>query len=1186
MDHRKSPLYALVYILSISLFLPLSMAQDLAKEPSPKIDEYLSQGKELYRQDKLKEAIETWQKVLEIEPDNSQAQRYIERTQERLQELEETQSSAKEEALIKKAQEEKEETRPPLKATIEIQPFTAKGPELIPEKGKPVRMLNLKQAVQVAVDNSMSLTTARREIKLSKQKVKDAWRGLFPAASVKWEEIDGTTTGEDFKGREFYLELQQPLYQGGRLTNTLRQAQINMQVARHNYQKIKNDLVFEVEQAYHILASTKKTYRELTELLAVAHSDYKMGEKEFELNLEREIDFLNIKNLYQETEYKVLSNQKDLTLAYLTLYQTLNVDPQTETIDIPETPDPKILEIDLEQCTKLAIENRSDLTIKELLYKFNKYGLQIALSQNRLKIDLTASGGYKDEVFITEDLQLKPEWYIGIKGSIPIWLNTFEYSFIDQDKVPSAGQTTSTQFRSSTATLRLFDNTGYTSITEAKVNLDKAKDELEKLEKSVVFETKQDFYEYQKAVYQLSNSATKLKLSEVELAIVETQRDLNLAATNDVLRTRIKLWEAKTGYHQATAGYFTSIAKLNKTIGLCDYFQPMGEETTSTAYPIPPPDLNIALSQTNISPRTVSTSLDLKNQQFRHMDNKSIEPSPVGTKKQEEITKSAEPIKEEGKSSAEKQNLEKEKKAINIEEQKRKDEEKKLSEQKKLEDKKKQEEQKQLETLKREEEKKQAQLKKQGEENNKKATKEFEISKKKEEEAKKLEEQKKREEEKKQEQAKKEEEKQKAIKEKEAKKIEEQKKNEAEKQLKEQQKAEEKRKQKEQKQLEKNKKEEERKQREAEKQRQEQEKQNKKLEEQKRKDEEKKLSEQKKLEDKKKQEEQKQLETLKREEEKKQPSKPVQPENIKEEIQKAKQEILADLEKEKKIRQEIASQKSDIQKTETAKPDEYAAAEALANDIAKIKDEKQKLIELGNKEKLLQLQKEEEKKKKEYDKKIDAQIKKDEKIKEQKTIALEREKRKEEERIFKLRKEEERKLAELKKQEEKKIAEERKVKEKQQKEDAEKAKKAKQEQEAKPKLEEKKKTEETKKREAQKTPDQSEINKMPQPQPAQTQPEQKASEYQTAVEAAKQKLSQLEAEKALLLTNLKSQQDTYQNEVNKSVEKGKKYYGSKDYASAIKEWSKALALDPSNKEAKDGIKSAEDALRKSYSQNK
>jgi len=210
---------------------------------STNIDELLNEGKNLYRLEKYNEAVNVWKKVLTIDTQNSQAQRYIERAEEKLKELKQT-------------------VAPDIKIETKIQEIPVvpgiSTPELVPTAEQKPQLLSLKDCVQTALDNNLSLKAAKREIKLSKQKTKDAWRALFPAASIKWDEISGTTTGEDFRGREFYFEMQQPVYQGGRLVNTLRQARVNMMISRQNYQKIKNDITFEVEQAFHILAATKK----------------------------------------------------------------------------------------------------------------------------------------------------------------------------------------------------------------------------------------------------------------------------------------------------------------------------------------------------------------------------------------------------------------------------------------------------------------------------------------------------------------------------------------------------------------------------------------------------------------------------------------------------------------------------------------------------------------------------------------------------------------------------------------------------------------------------------------------------------------------------------------------------------------------------------------------------------------
>jgi outer membrane protein TolC len=565
-----------------------------ASEDLSEVETLLNDGKRHYRDGEFGKAISVWNKVLTADPSNRKALRYIERAEAK-------QSASYEKADLSPA---KPTAIPPKIAEIPSQVLEAPmtpaimQPEIVQadpfaSKSKwDADALTLKDAVTIALANHKPARIALEEVLVARMKVTEAKRGLFPAASLKNEEIEGRAVNgavlSNFRGREFTLELQQPLFQGGRLVNTLRQSQINLAVAVKNYDKLKEDFIFEVEQAYFILTNSKDTLKNLQGLQASSKEAYDAIAKQKEIGVAREVDVLNIQSQYEDVNFQVSSAVNDLMLAKLTLLQLLGFEQETE-YDVVAPPtlkkaDYDTLDIDLDEALKLAYQNRSDLYIRELMVQFQQYGVEIAKSKARMKVDLTGSYGLSREAFQAAKLDLQEEFFIGLKGSLPLGPHTLEENFINQDKAASAGQTTANTFESVTTTLKFFDNLNNMTITQAQISYHKALDEMYKAQKSLDFEVKKAYFDYKKAILNLDGYLSKMKLGEAEVKIAESQYDLNQVSMGDVLRNRVKLTEYHNGYGKAASTYYTAVAKINKTVGISGYYDPItGKREASLA---------------------------------------------------------------------------------------------------------------------------------------------------------------------------------------------------------------------------------------------------------------------------------------------------------------------------------------------------------------------------------------------------------------------------------------------------------------------------------------------------------------------------------------------------------------------------------------------------------------------------
>ena len=445
---------------------------------------------------------------------------------------------------------------------------TSESFEKLPGEGLP---LTLEQCITIARANSLTVKVAREEAALARWKMAPARRALWPSFDAYWKETRGTTTGQDFTGREITLEFQKPLITWGKTKALFLQAKLNWEIAKRNLQKEVTELDFKVEQAYFILANAQKDVEDLRQFLQDANKDLKVAEQRYKLELSRELEWLKAKSKVDEIDYRVQSAEKDLILAQLTMAQVLDSRNQNP-FTVQAKLGPYGLETTLDQCVELALKNRSDLIVNELLIEYNRLGQKIARSDYKWNVNLEGSVGMNDEAFISESLDMKSEWFVGVKVTKPFGPHTLEDNFIAQDKVPSVGQTTSTQFQSNTLKWYFWNSTAKINIIEADIKYLKAIDEYVKKRNSIIFEVKKNYYEYLKAKQQIENNRQKLKVSEEEAKISVARLGLNEILDSELLDAKDRLSRAKSEYGQSLTGYYTSVANVNKSIGLTDYF--------------------------------------------------------------------------------------------------------------------------------------------------------------------------------------------------------------------------------------------------------------------------------------------------------------------------------------------------------------------------------------------------------------------------------------------------------------------------------------------------------------------------------------------------------------------------------------------------------------------------------------
>jgi len=540
------------YIGKIDLILKQESEK---KEKQRKEEEYRKLYKEASKEYKEKNyslAKTLIQQALEILPEK-QTGKVLLKTIEAKERYLESQISKKQKKEVKKLRQSKKE----------------KNSEIISEGS--AKTLNIEECIKIAVDNYPALVTACAQEKLAKIKIWEARRNLFPKASVLWSEGSGEIYGEDYKSRRFGGEVSQKIFDGGETIFIIKQAEINLEVTRADAERIKNDLILSVKKAYYGLIKSKHNYNYQKDIYEESQRILTRIETQHKEKIVSEIEYLNVSSQCNQIKYQLISAEKDIEIAKLILKQAMTVDPGFK-FDIANQLEFKKAEVNFGECLRLALLNRPEIRLNELLLKYYQYDKKIA--KGKYWPDIEASGAYYQagEVFKEQDLDLTSEWFVMGKVRLPIWGNSLEYSYNQSKTAPVVSAYHGTNSTTHTGKFSILDDLRlFSRRQEAEVDYDRIYQDLIKVKSDIRLEVQEQFFSFEKALILFELAKEKVTFQGKELELFKLRRDYGELEDSKVIESLIKLAEEQYGYMQALTEYFVSIAALNRAVGINDY---------------------------------------------------------------------------------------------------------------------------------------------------------------------------------------------------------------------------------------------------------------------------------------------------------------------------------------------------------------------------------------------------------------------------------------------------------------------------------------------------------------------------------------------------------------------------------------------------------------------------------------
>jgi len=581
----------------MSATVDMSFAEDKANKRSiqKEANKHIRVGRRLYREGTYENAIEEFKKALSLKPDDRTAKKFIKKAEAKIAEKyiktgkRYYKKRMYEDAMVEfqKAISIMPDSRAAKKLIKATEKKLEKKKQYIPEKKSEkeqgtkslTRALTLDECIEIAMKNSISLKIADKQLDVAKFKLLEAKRKIGPSVTAKFESSTGIVDEKKYEGTKLIMEGKQPLFYGGELVFSIKQAVVNLEIVKEDYERIKNELILQVKKAYYSLDKANKTLVIQKGLRDKTKRFLDIEKTAYEADVIPQIEFLKLYSQHNQSIFQVTSAEEDLALANLILQQAMSVD---EKIDIAEVQKPNVIDIKLDECIEVANLNRPEVKISMLSLEFIDYERRITRARSDWpRVDFIGSYGNTMEDFVSEELAegveqrgLGPEYYVGAKVSMPIWGSTLGYAFAKESWQPVVSTVHGTKAQTHSATLSILDKMGdITKAKETHLEYMRSRDEFNKAKQEAIMEIKEKFYEYRKAVILMEVAKSKVEYQRKQVEILNIQRSLGEVQHSDVVEEMIRLAEEEFSHVQAIADYYIAIASLNKAIGIDGYFQ-------------------------------------------------------------------------------------------------------------------------------------------------------------------------------------------------------------------------------------------------------------------------------------------------------------------------------------------------------------------------------------------------------------------------------------------------------------------------------------------------------------------------------------------------------------------------------------------------------------------------------------
>ncbi len=412
------------------------------------------------------------------------------------------------------------------------------------------KVFSLREAVEVALERSPSLHSAREGVTGADSLRKAALADFFPTARTEYGftylntapyYIGATGLRATVGTRSNYsweTGLDQPLFRGGAFYWSYRLAKLGVDLSKVFFELVKQDLVLQVKAAYFNILKAEKIRQVAVQAVEQLESQLKVSKAFYDVGVIPKNDLLQTQVELAQARQDLTSAEVELSVAKATFNTLLRRDVRME-VEVEDILEYRPMEIPFEECLVEARKNRPELSEAELNVK--KAEKEVWLGRSEYFPTIGLSGNYErvgdDPRVSGSKFQDEDSWNINAYARWTFW-----------------------QWGKKRHLVR-----------EKETRLVQAKDAVVQVEDGISLEVKDAYLRLTEARDKIDVAKLAIEQAEENFRINQERFKEQVATATDVLDAQTLLTRAKSNYFNALSDYNIAWARLDRAMGLITY---------------------------------------------------------------------------------------------------------------------------------------------------------------------------------------------------------------------------------------------------------------------------------------------------------------------------------------------------------------------------------------------------------------------------------------------------------------------------------------------------------------------------------------------------------------------------------------------------------------------------------------
>jgi outer membrane protein TolC len=255
----------------------------------------------------------------------------------------------------------------------------------------------LTDVLKLSLEKNREILIAEKGLERIKAQVLEAYASCYPNLSLKGYESylkkTKETTGEPKLPpytTSASLFLSQPIYTGGKIASAIRLAKVHLEIAGLSYQRLRQNVLYKVAEAYYVLIKAKRTREVFFEEEERAKTLLDMAKKRFSEGMVPELEVKRVRLNLKDTKTKLKKAEGDLEIATDSLKKAIGLLPDDK-IEIVEELEYK--PIDTDDAVSDALAHRLEIKEAEAELSVRELSAKIARAEYYPQVNLGLSYG-------------------------------------------------------------------------------------------------------------------------------------------------------------------------------------------------------------------------------------------------------------------------------------------------------------------------------------------------------------------------------------------------------------------------------------------------------------------------------------------------------------------------------------------------------------------------------------------------------------------------------------------------------------------------------------------------------------------------------------------------------------------------------------------------------------------------